>query len=79
MDVRSSLDIASQAGGMRDDALVRKPPYQRRLGFIAPDRAIGDAAKRNRSPLDDAILVRIKQHGRSDHRKIPVPPRIFLE
>lgn len=79
MDVRGRFDICSQTGGARDDALVQKLPHQRRLGFIAPDGAIGDTAERERRPLDDAIPVRIKQHCRSDHRKIAVAPRIFLE
>lgn len=79
MDVAGRFDISSQAGGARDDALVEMLPHQCGFCFIAPDRAVGDAAKRNRSSFDDAIAVRIEQDCRSDHCKIPVPPRIFLE
>ena len=79
MDVAGGFDIRSQAGRMRDDALVERPPQQRRLCLIAPDRAIGDAAKRNGGSFDDAIVVRTEQDGSSDHRKISVPPRVFLE
>ena len=79
MDVRSRLDVSRQAGRARDDAVVQVSPHQCRFGFITPDRAVGDTAKRNSSTFDDAIIVRIEQNRRACHSKIAVPPRIFLE
>ena len=79
MDVARRFDISSQTGDACDDALVQHLPHQRRFRFIAPDRAICDAAQRNRGPFDDAVVVRIEQDCRSGHRKISVPPRVFLK
>jgi hypothetical protein len=79
MDVRSRFNISRQTGRARDDAVVQMPSHQCCFCFIAPDRTVGDTAKRNSRAFDDAIVVRIEQNRGAGHGKIAVPPRIFPE